>query len=62
MLNTERVVRDIHNGRILGPWGALLMDGMALAFMGMALTGAWMWWKRRNGVKPEGKKAIKSRR
>jgi hypothetical protein len=60
MLNAERVVRDIHNGRILGRWGALLMDSMALAFIGMALTGAWMWWQRRNGVKPERKKAKKS--
>ena len=62
MLNTERVVRDIHNGRILGPWGALLMDLMALAFIGIALTGTWMWWQRRNGAPPGGKKAKKSAR
>lgn len=60
MLNSERVVRDIHNGRILGPWGALLMDFMAQAFIGMALTGTWMWWQRRNAAPPGGKKAKKS--
>lgn len=60
MLNTERVVRDIHNGRILGRWGAWLMDGMALAFIAMVLTGTWMWWQRRNGMQAGGKKAKKS--
>jgi hypothetical protein len=60
MLNAERVVRDLHNGRILGPWGALLMDMMALAFIAMALSGAWMWWQRRNGLLAEGKRARKS--
>ncbi len=60
MLNTERVVRDIHNGRILGRWGAWFMDGMALAFIGMALTGVWMWWQRRNGLQEEKKRARKS--
>lgn len=60
MLNAERVVRDIHNGRILGRWGAWLMDGMALAFIGMALTGVWMWWQRRNGLQEEKKRARKS--
>ncbi len=60
MLNTERVVRDIHNGRILGRWGGWFMDGMALAFIGMALTGTWMWWQRRNGMQSERKKTRKS--
>jgi hypothetical protein len=60
MLNSERVVRDIHNGRILGSWGALWMDSMALAFIGMALTGAWMAWQRRNGAQPARKKPRKS--
>ncbi len=60
MLNAERVVRDLHNGRILGPWGALLMDAMALAFIAMALSGAWMWWQRRLGLLAEEKKARKS--
>lgn len=60
MLNTERVVRDLHNGRILGRWGALLMDFMALAFIAMALSGAWMWWQRRNGEPAGGKKTKKT--
>lgn len=60
MLKAERVVRDLHNGRILGPWGALLMDLMALAFIVMASSGIWMWWQRRNGLLAEGKKARKS--
>lgn len=60
MLNAERVVRDLHNGRILGPWGALLMDMMALAFIAMALSGAWMWWQRRNGLAAQEKTARKS--
>ena len=59
-LNAERVVRDLHNGRILGPGGVLLMDMMALAFIAMALSGAWMWWQRRNGQPAQAKKAGKS--
>ena len=62
MLNSERVVRDIHNGRIFGPRGALLVDIMALAFIGMALSGTWMWWQRRNGAPPGGKLAKKPTR
>jgi hypothetical protein len=44
-LNWERVVLDLHTGRILGEGGVYLMDVAALFMMGLALTGFWHWFK-----------------
>ncbi len=42
-LPLERVLLDLHSGRILGPWGVYLVDGAAALFLLLALTGLWMW-------------------
>jgi len=48
-MSLERVLLDFHSGRFWGPWGVWLMDAMALIFLILSLTGAWLWWRRRNG-------------
>lgn len=46
-LPLERVVLDLHSGRILGNAGVYLMDGAALLFLVLAASGVWLWLKRR---------------
>lgn len=48
-LSLERVLLDLHSGRLLGRFGVWLMDAMALAFVLLAATGLWIWTRRRNG-------------
>lgn len=43
----ERVILDIHSGRILGQAGVLLVDFMAVLFLLLAMSGVWMWLKYR---------------
>lgn len=50
-LTLERVVLDIHSGRILGDWGVYLVDLMAILFLVLALSGVWLWGKRRAGAR-----------
>jgi len=46
-LPLERVILDIHSGRILGQAGVLLVDFMAILFLLLAMSGVWMWLKYR---------------
>jgi len=46
-LPLERVIIDIHSGRILGQAGVFLVDFMALLFLLLAMSGVWMWYKYR---------------
>lgn len=62
ILSMEQVVRDLHNGRILGSWGYWLMDGAALAFIVLAVSGVWLWWRRRESDKQGAKKIHKPAR
>jgi hypothetical protein len=48
LLSTERLILDIHSGRIFGSVGALVVDIMAILFILMAMTGVWIWVKRRS--------------
>ena len=43
----ERLLLDIHSGRILGEWGVYLVDAMALLFMLLAISGLVVWLKGR---------------
>lgn len=43
----ERVILDIHSGRILGEWGVYLVDGAAALFLTLVATGLWMWIRQR---------------
>lgn len=50
-LNWERVLLDLHSGRLLGRYGTLLMDVAAVLFVVLALTGLTLWlryhWRQR---------------
>ena len=46
-LSIERVLLDIHSGRILGGFGVLLIDAAAVLFLILAITGVWMWSRSR---------------
>ncbi|MFP6754407.1 MAG: PepSY domain-containing protein [Alphaproteobacteria bacterium] len=43
----ERVILDLHSGRILGVWGPYLMDGAALALLILVFSGFYNWVIRR---------------
>lgn len=45
-LSKERVILDIHSGRIFGKAGTLIMDLSALLLLVLTFTGAWMYAKR----------------
>jgi hypothetical protein len=47
ILPLERVMLDLHSGRILGNWGPWLMDAAAMLLIALALTGSWIWLTRR---------------
>ena len=46
-ITLERLVLDLHAGRIAGPAGVWLADAIAVLFIALALTGLWMWNKSR---------------
>jgi hypothetical protein len=43
----ERLLLDLHSGRILQLPGALINDLVALAMILLALSGSWLWLRRR---------------
>ena len=45
-LSKERVLLDLHSGRILGKAGPLLMDLSAILLLILSLSGCWMYAKR----------------
>ena len=45
----ERLLLDIHSGRILGGWGVYLVDAMALLFMLLAISGVVIWVRGKKG-------------
>jgi hypothetical protein len=42
-IDSERVLLDLHSGRILGRYGPLLIDAAALALLALAVSGIWMY-------------------
>jgi hypothetical protein len=42
-LTLERLLLDIHSGRILGSRGIYLVDAAALLFLLLATSGVWLW-------------------
>lgn len=46
-LSLEKVILDVHSGRILGAWGPWLMDAAAVLFLVLAVTGIWLWSRSR---------------
>jgi len=45
-LPLERIILDIHSGRLFGAWGVYVVDAAAFLFFILALSGTWMWFKR----------------
>ena len=43
-LTIERVLLDLHSGRIISGWGIYLVDLIAILFIFIAFTGIWMWY------------------
>jgi len=46
-LTLERVLLDLHSGRLLGAFGPYVMDGAALLMLLLAVTGVWHWAQRK---------------
>jgi len=46
-LSVERLLADLHGGRLLGDLGVWLVDLTALACLGLALSGLWLGTRRR---------------
>lgn len=46
-LSIERVLLDLHSGRILGAWGVYFVDFIAILMLVLSCTGVWMWWQRK---------------
>lgn len=42
LINWERLVLDIHSGRVLGTFGVIVVDLMAMIFIVMAVSGLWI--------------------
>ncbi len=46
-LPIERVLLDLHSGRIFGIWGIYFVDLVAILFIVISITGIWMWWYKK---------------
>ncbi len=47
-LHWERLLLDLHSGRLLGSWGPWLMDAAALLFIALACSGLYLARRRRH--------------
>ena len=47
-LPLERVMLDLHSGRIFGSRGVYLMDAAAVVLVLLACSGVWLWWRGRS--------------
>jgi len=50
-LKLERVILDLHSGRIFGQYGVYLMDAVAIALLWLSLSGLWVWNSRRRKMR-----------
>ena len=50
-LQLERVILDLHSGRIFGHYGIYLMDAAAIALLWLSLSGLWVWNSRRQKMR-----------
>lgn len=56
-LTWERLLLDLHSGRVLGEWGVWLMDAVAVGLILLGLSGFWMHRVRKQGEARRGKRA-----
>jgi len=45
-ISQERLLLDLHSGRLFGKWGIYLMDMAAIFMLFLAISGTWVWLKR----------------
>jgi hypothetical protein len=50
-LKLERVILDLHSGRIFGQYGIYIMDAAAIALLWLSLSGVWVWSSRRRKMR-----------
>jgi len=50
-LPMERIMLDLHSGRILGRAGVYIMDAAAIGFLVLAASGVWLWVRRRTSIR-----------
>ena len=50
-LKLERVILDLHSGRIFGSYGVYLMDAAAIALLWLSMSGLWVWSSRRRKMR-----------
>ena len=50
-LKLERVILDLHSGRIFGSYGVYLMDAAAIALLWLSFSGLWVWSSRRRKMR-----------
>lgn len=55
-LTLERILLDLHSGRILGEWGIYLMDAAAILFILLAFSGVWLWAQRKSSAREHRRK------
>lgn len=58
-LTLERIILDLHSGRILGNAGVLLVDAAAILFLLLACSGVWLWSRRRASARVHRRKMEK---
>ena len=46
-ISIERLLQDLHSGRLFGIFGVILMDLASVALVLLALTGCWVWLRKR---------------
>ena len=44
-LSWERVLLDLHSGRLFGRYGVYVMDAAALILLLLSLSGSYLWWQ-----------------
>jgi len=47
VLPVERVLLDLHSGRFFGRFGPWIFDTIAVLLILLALSGTWIWLKRK---------------
>lgn len=50
-LKLERIILDLHSGRIFGQYGIYLMDAAAIAMLWLSFSGLWVWNSRRRTMR-----------
>lgn len=46
MLSVERLLQDLHSGRVFGIWGMLVVDAATALLLFLCVSGLMMWWRR----------------